>query len=253
MRLLTPNQSHEHSLKTLNALYEYDDFMASVGSMIDLGCGSGQDLEWWATRTTRDESMEPLNIRCTGVDQLAESANIVKKYSNINFQQIDFEQDIPGGKKFSYDLLWCHDAFQYCIDPLGTLAKWRQIAATDAMLVLILPQTTNVQQNSLNFSLPDGVYFHHTLVNLIYMLAVTGWDCASGFFFKAANDPWLHAIVYNSVQPPRPPKTTTWYQLCDSGLLPDSAIKSVMRHGFLRQQDLVLPWLDKNLYPYAKH
>ena len=69
MKFVHPGDSHSHSLQVLNALYEYDDFMASVGSMIDLGSGTGDDLIWWATATTRDEDPEPLNIRCYGIDQ----------------------------------------------------------------------------------------------------------------------------------------------------------------------------------------
>ena len=36
--------SHKHSLETLNALYQYDDFMSSIGTLVDLGCGNGDDL-----------------------------------------------------------------------------------------------------------------------------------------------------------------------------------------------------------------
>ena len=57
-----PGDSHQHSLETLNQLYEYDDFMLSLRTMVDLGCGSGDDLAWWATRTTRDDNPQPLNI-----------------------------------------------------------------------------------------------------------------------------------------------------------------------------------------------
>ena len=56
--------SHAHSLEILDALYQYDDFMASIKTLADLGCGKeGLDLEWWATRTTRDQSPVPLNIK----------------------------------------------------------------------------------------------------------------------------------------------------------------------------------------------
>ena len=79
------------------------------------------------------------------------------------------------------------------------------------------------------------------------MLALTGWDCRSGFFKKTPTDPWLHAVVYKSDQEPRDPKTTRWYDLVDAGLLPDTADKSIQKKGFLDQRDLVLPWLDKNL------
>jgi len=37
--------SHAHSLETLTALYEYDDFMQSIGIMADMGYGNGYDLE----------------------------------------------------------------------------------------------------------------------------------------------------------------------------------------------------------------
>ena len=76
----TPEQSHAHSLQTLNALYEYDDYMESVGTLVDLGCGAGLDLAWWASATTRDEYPRPLNIECVGVDQI-ESLPIAKKIS----------------------------------------------------------------------------------------------------------------------------------------------------------------------------
>ena len=39
-------ESHQHSLETLNQLYEYDDFMMSIGTLADIGCGDGKDLEW---------------------------------------------------------------------------------------------------------------------------------------------------------------------------------------------------------------
>ena len=80
-------ESHQHSLQTLNQLYEYDDFMGSIQTMVDLGCGAGLDLEWWATRTTRDDKPEPLNIKCAGVD-ICESVPVIKKYPNAIYHKI---------------------------------------------------------------------------------------------------------------------------------------------------------------------
>lgn len=247
MNLLTDQQSHQHSLQTLNALYEYDDFMYSVQSVVDLGCGSGLDLQWWATRTTRDESQTPLNIKCTGVD-LLESFPLARKYNNITYQQVDFEDTVAVMPNNKFDILWCHNSFQYAINPLQTLVKWRNIADSSSMLVLVLPQTTNYHQKHQNFWQHSGVYYHYSLVNLIQMLAVAGWDCRSGFFLKDQIDPWLHAVVYNSDQPARDPRKTSWYELAESSLLPESATASVMAHGYLKQQDLLLPWLDHSLH-----
>ena len=241
-----PEEAHNHSLQILNLLYEYDDFMESVGSVVDLGCGNGLDLEWWATRTTRDDNPQPLNIRCVGVDQL-DSLPVAKKYSNITYQKNDVESDLWHSKKLKFDVLWCHDSFQYLINPLETLKLWRNTTNEDAMLVLSVPDTVSIQRRQLSFTQPNGCYYHHSVVSLMHMLAVTGWDCASGFFQKRPSDPWINAIVYKSSTEPLDPATTTWYDLAEKNLIPKSAADSVERHGFIRQEDLVLPWLDKSL------
>ena len=241
----TPEDSHEHSLKTLNMLYEYDDFMESIGSIVDLGCGSGLDVEWWATRTTRDEKSEPLNIKCTGVD-LTTNAALSKAHPNLKYQQRDFEGLVehPDG---GFDILWCHDAFQYAVSPIQTLSRWWDITSPGGMLVIIVPQTTSIYRHQLSITQESGCYHHYSLVNLIHMLAVTGWDCKAGFFLKQPRDPWLHAIVYKSEHKPRDPRTTTWYDLVDLGILPETAEKSINAHGYLKQQDLIIPWLDHSL------
>jgi hypothetical protein len=245
-------QSHAHSLETLNWLYEHDDFMLSVDTLIDLGCGAGLDLEWWATRTTRDEKPEPLNISCTGVD-VADSLSVAHRYPNIVYQRNNFENQIHLTKKKKYDVLWCHDAFQYVINPLATLKLWWEIAEPGAMLCLILPQTTNIEHRRMSFVQPNGCYYHHSIVSLIHMLAVSGWDCNSGFFKKSPTDPWLHAVVYRSDTGPQDTAKTSWYQLAEQNLLPKSAADSVQRHGYVDQSELILPWLDKNLTWFGQH
>jgi SAM-dependent methyltransferase len=237
-------QSHQHSLQTLNELYEHDDFMESVGRMVDLGCGyEALDLQWWATRTTRDEDPLPLKIQCTGMDLLEKLSTEAKV--SASYQQVDIETVCQA--KHGYDVLWCHDTFQYMTNPLKTLSNWWHLSAENGMLVLIVPQTTNIEFNKLAFDQPSCCYYNHTLVSLIHMLAVNGWDCSAGFFSKQPNDPWLRSIVYRSNHLPRDPRKTSWYNLAEQGLLPASAVDSINKHGYLRQHDLLLPWLDKSL------
>lgn len=242
--MFTISTESRPSLKILNALREYDDFMESIKTLVDLGCGSGDDLEWWATIATRDEKPEPLNIKCNGVD-LIDQLPMARKHANVTYQRTDFEGTIHPPTEL-FDVLWCHDAFQYCIDPIGTLIKWRNISSNGAMLVIAVPQTMLVHKRQLFYHLPNGVYYHHTMVSLIKMLSVTGWDCRAGFFQQLPNDPWIRAVVYKSDQTFDNPKTMTWYDLADAKLLPESADRSILSHGFLRQQDLVLPWIDKS-------
>lgn len=220
--------------------------MESIRTVVDLGCGKGLDLEWWATRTTRDETPLPLNIKCVGVDLLPE-LEIAKKYQNITYQSTDFETTVYPHKDTKFDILWCHDSFQYAINPLQTLSKWWHVASDGAMLALIVPQTTNIRHHKLAFTQESGTYYHYTIVNILHMLAVSGWDCRGGFFKKNARDPWIHAIVYKSNIAPMDPKTTSWFDLMEKQLLPESADTSIYKHGQIEQQDLVLPWLDHSL------
>jgi len=239
------NESHEHSLEILNALGQYEDFMLSIKTLADIGCGSGKDLVWWATRTTNDDYAKPLNIQCQGIDIL-DNLPIATQYPNITYQKVDFEAGIyPPPDKF--DVLWCHNAFQYATNPIKTLTDWRDITTEGAMLAISIPQTTNIHHKDLDFTQQDGCYYHHTIVSLIHMLAVTGWDCKAGFFKVDPVGNWLHAIVYKSNKEPMDLKTTRWYDLVDAKLLPESAEKSILARGFLHQRDLVLPWLDKSL------
>lgn len=245
MTFRNAEESHAHSLEILNVLYEYDDFMESVGTLVDLGCGSGLDLEWWATRTTRDDDPRPLNIRCFGVDQ-QESLGVAKQYPNVIYQRGNFENSAWCPKKTRFDVLWCHNAFQYAINPIETLKSWREVANNDAMLIITVPETVTISRRMISYVQANGCYYHHSIVSLMHMLAITGWDCASGFFQKRVGSPWIDLAVYKSPVDPLD-TATTWYDLAEKNLLPKSAVESIERHGFVRQEDLVLPWLDKSL------
>lgn len=241
--------SHYHSLETLDVLETYSDFMKSVDTVADMGCGNGLDLEWWATRT--DEDGRPLNIKCTGFDR-PEDMGMTRRYKNISYVSQDFEDPIQIQTK-KFDVIWCHNSFQYVVDPFTTLRNWWHAMNTDGMLLIAVPQTTNIEFNTQAFDQPDLVWHNWTLTSLIHILALSGFDCSTGYFKKSMTDPWLHTAVYRSNHEPMNPKTTRWYDLADRGLLPISAVASIDRHGYLRQRDLVLPWLDKSLATFSRH
>jgi len=246
MTFATAQQSHAHSRRILDMLYEYDDFMSSITTLADLGCGTGTDLEWWATRTTRDDSPQPLNIQCKGLD-LVPALPLADRLDNVKFHSQDFEQPLELLDGKPYDVLWCHDAFQYCLNPVATLAQWWEAAAEGAMLAITVPQTTNMYRGHQHFTQESGVYNHFTVVSLIHMLAVSGWDCKNGFFLKEANDPWISAVVYKSTVRPMDPRKTSWYDLAEKDLLPLTAKDCVNRFGEVRQSELTLIWLNKAL------
>lgn len=245
----TAEDSHKHSLETLNLLYEYDDFMLSIGSICDMGSGLGHDTEWWASRTTRDENPIPLGIRCTAVD-----INKKPKFQDTTFEITYVKDNFETFEsKQKFDIIWSHDSFQYALDPLTTLKNWNRLLTPGGMVVIIVPQFTNLDYNRVAYDQPSGCYYNYTLVSMMHMLAVNGFDCKSGFFQKKVNDPWIKCIAYKSEHAPMNPRTNTWYTLLDRQLLPDSAENSITKFGYVRQHDLVLPWLDKSLEDFSRH
>ena len=247
----SPHEKHEHSFKNvLSYMYEYDDFMDSVGRVIDLGCDvEATDMLWWANATTRDETQTPLGIKCVGVNTF-EKLNV--KHSSISYQNHDIES--LNRVKKTFDIVWCYDQLQYLLNPYQALSNWWHIAEKDAMLVIAVPQTVNTEYHIQEYNLSLGHKYHYTMPQLIYMLAVSGWDCRSGFFKKTPGDPWLYAIVYKSDVEPMDPKETNIYKLVEqTELLPQCAVDGIHKYGKLRQRDLILPWLDKNIMIMEQH
>jgi SAM-dependent methyltransferase len=241
-RFRSADESHAHSLETLETLYEFDDFMQSVKTLVDMGCGSGLDLAWWASRTTRDINPRALNISCQGVD-LMPSLSMAQKHNNITYRSQDFECSLPPQKR-KFDVIWCHDSFQYVINPFHTLQLWKTMLSPEGTMILVVPQSTNLEFNRQAYDQIDGVYWNWTVVGLMHVLAVSGWNCSNAYFRKDADDPWIHVLLHNSADRPRDPKTARWYELAEAGMLPESAVNSINKHGYLRQRDLVLTWVD---------
>jgi SAM-dependent methyltransferase len=238
--------SHEHSLEILNLIYGYDSFLDSLKTIADMGCGAGLDTRWWAELMTRDDPPEPRNYLVYAVDkdvdQIDES---VKNLENVKIIQGNFEERVVPRQ---VDLIWAHDVFQYVQDPLGCLATWKSTLNTDGMMILSLPQSTywDDSRGQLVVSSHSHQYYSYNLLNLIYMLAVSGFDCRDAYFYRKKNSPWLYAAVYASTYGPLP--GASWYDLADRNLINDSIINSVNSYGYARLEDTLVVWLDKDFY-----
>jgi hypothetical protein len=235
--------SHDHSLRVLEILTGYDSFIDSLTVIVDMGAGAGLDINWWATLETRDEEPLPLNYDCYAVD--TNISRLDGLPSNVTVMQQDFET-VKLPKKA--DVIWCHDAFQFALNPMATLKNWNEQMNVNGMLMLILPQTSNHEYNRFMNRVYDFQYFNYNVCNLLYMLAVNGFDCKDSYMYKAPNDPWIHLAVYKSDVPPMDPRTTRWLDLDEKGMLHSSLSASIQQYGYLRQEDILLQWLDKNLY-----
>jgi SAM-dependent methyltransferase len=246
MAFKNPHDSHNHSLEVLNLLYEYDTFLESLSTIADMGCGAGLDAQWWATLTTRDEIPEPYNYRVFAIDKNIKQIepDVLASSKNIGVVEGDFEEAILPVK---VDLIWAHDSFQHARNPLKCLATWKKTLNENGMLVLSIPQTTYMDKNRLVVSNYNHQYYSYNVLNLIYMLAINGFDCRDAFFYRKPYTPWLYAAVYASEYDPIL-TNASWVDLAERKLIDDSLIESVNKYGYARLDDLVVRWLDKDFY-----
>lgn len=235
-----------HSRRFLDLFREYDDFLDSLSVVCDMGCGSGSDIEWWATLMSRDEPPRPYNYLCYAVDRNPNKLNEVPTYPNVHKIHRNFndERVLPRNA----DFIWAHDSLQYAPNPLITLRRWNEQMNVNGMLAVIVPQHSGVEYNRYFSTTHSFCFQHFTPANLIYMLAVNGFDCADAFMLKQHNEPWIYMAVYKSHIPPMDPDEVDLYQLADMGLLHWSAVNSINKHGYIKQEELCYTWLDKNVY-----
>jgi trans-aconitate methyltransferase len=244
-------ESHAHSLETLNLLYQYDSFLDSLETIADFGCGSGLDIKWWAELMTRDDPPEPHNYKCYAVDRnLKFLKPEVKSLPNVFTFENDFDAGHVGIVPRKIDLLWSHNSFQYVTNPLHTLKMWHGDMNLDGMLIMMFPLSTYFEYNRLQNCSWSGAYFNYNIVNMMYMLAVNGFDCRDAYFKTTDDNTWLNVAVYKSEIKPMDPKTTTWYELADLGILNDSVVDCIQRFGYVKQEEIITSWLDKDFYQH---
>lgn len=243
-RFSTPYQSHEHSLKTLSLLRQYDQFFENLSSVADMGCGAGHDIHWWATQ--EDLSYDPpvpFNFNCYAVDRSLKNIQAVMP-ENVHTVEADFENRVVLPKPV--DFIWCHDAFQYCVNPLNTLKLFNQQLNENGMLYICVPVNRYLEFGRVTKRTANYEYFEYTMPNLVYMLAVNGFDCRDAYFLKESGDTWLQAAVYKTGIEPMDPRETSWYTLSEHNLLNDSMKESLNKYGYVKEDDLIFGWLDKD-------
>ena len=237
---------NRHATHILETIQQYDTFLESIRTVADMGCGAGEDAYWWATLENYNDPPEPYNFNVFAIDKDPGKISQVPVLKNINkiCDSYDKENLFP----VSVDLMWAHDSLQYSTNPLKTLRMWNSYMTVNGMLLISIPQSNGVEYNRYYSRTHSGCYFNYTPTSLIYMLAVNGFDCRDAYLLKKFNDPWIQMAVYKTDVSVMDPDTTNWYDLADKNLLHPSMVSSINTHGFLPQEEILMPWLDKENY-----
>ena len=250
MMFSSAHESHAHSMQTLQYLDGFTDFKLSIKNLLDIGCGEGLDLDWWANATDNDlENPQPLNINCVGLDVKPK-----QPYNNKNIMLVKHDFNTQDRLPFSerkFDVVWCHDTLQYAHSPLKLLGAISKQMAVNSMLYLCVPSTINVVHHRFKNYTFANQYSTFTLSQLIYLLALNGFDCADAYFKKPAFEDYIEVICYKNQDPVD--YASTWYQLDEFGLLSENMSEIVTRIGYLTDNGLITKWLDGEVFDYRHH
>lgn len=236
------------SQEVLDTLATYEDYMSQLEVVADMGSGAGHHSAWWA----KQELSSVNKSRKYTVLAVDDAVALDNKNRSSNVRQIRKDWDATGIQPGKVDLIWCHDSFHLSIDPVATLRHWNQLMADNGMLIISLRQNTYIDDLSRwQVDLQHGCYYSWTMTMLIRMLATCGFDCREGFLRQRRHDPYLWAAVYKSSHAPMDLKTTKWYDLLDKKLTPVSVDQCIMSFGHVKQEYLMLEWIDHQRYDLA--
>ena len=246
----TEQESHEHSLQTLEQLNEHYEFKTSVSNVLDIGCGRELlDLKYWANMTDEFDENNPgrrLNIDCVGLNKILIGPPAEK---NISVVQHDFNTEQGMGKfKKKFDVVWCHDVMQYSWSPLWFLNHVNKVTADGGMLYLCVPSTINTLYHRFESYTKSEYFSTFTITQLIYLLALNGFDTKDFYIKKEPYTDRIEVMTYKVSKPLD--YSTTWYQLMEKDLLTPNMGEIIFQKGYLTNQGLVTTWIDGTVFDY---
>lgn len=252
INMWTTQQSHEHSLQTLELLDGFDDFKASIKHLADFGCGQGLDLEYFANMQEYDEDGLPsryLDINCVGFDLTCEK--IKPQRHNIKYKNWDLNNHKDAMWSVPFDVVWCHDVMQYLHSPVNFLRFVNKNMNTGGMLYLGVPSTVSVLHNRFQNYTPSGHLNTFTVSQIIYLLALSGFDVKDFYLNKHKHTDYIDVVIYKERDPL--PIDTSWYAMVDMGILNEQQQELVLKNNILSDQGLTALWLNGVVQDFRWH
>jgi SAM-dependent methyltransferase len=244
--LSNPANSRLHSLNFLQQIYGYPEMLESIDSVLDVGSRDGHDAFWWAMCDDGDETNPiPLNINVTALDKNP-IWNTDFEHKNINKVKGDWDE-ITFDKKF--DVVWAHSVLQEAKDPLKFLHKMNKVCSDGGVLCLSFPSNVNTFYGEPDHRVYDTATHHITIVSLIHMLALSGFNTRDGFLHKQPNTNIINAFVYKDSNDIYDYNEKTISDLLE--LMPEICSEQINKFGYLTNKGLLLKWLSGTIVDYS--
>jgi SAM-dependent methyltransferase len=142
---------------------------------------------------------------------------------------------------FQVDAVWSHHCLEHIPNPTGALLQWRRMLSDGGRLFLTVPE--------IGHTVSSGHINNFNLTQLVYLLAVCGFDCSEKSFTRSRSH--LRADVKKSklYDPNKQGTTTSLNELADYGLFPPSATKAIRDRNRFSAHNLHFSWSDKLFRP----
>ncbi|HEY9217404.1 MAG TPA: class I SAM-dependent methyltransferase [Phenylobacterium sp.] len=148
------------------------------GRMLDVGCGEGFALAWFAQRGWTVRGLDHSSAGLAAQNpQLIEKLTTGDVFANL--------QGLIGAGE-TYDLVWLNHVLEHVVDPVALLRSLRRLVAPGGVLVVTVPNDASALQEDLLaagdiperfwIALPDHLSYF-TGESLARTCAETGWTC----------------------------------------------------------------------------
>jgi SAM-dependent methyltransferase len=241
-----------HSLRILNEIETHRELMMSVKNVLDIDSGIGLDSEWWATRTDLDdENPQPLDIDVHAISYVDEMKQEVTNLPNVEYNTAPWKFWEGPIKSKKFDVVWGHCFLHKYHDPYEVLRGINTLQEKDGLLCITVPKINNFFYNEPDVRVYPKVYTDINIVNLIYGLALAGYDCRDAYFLQDRNSNLLNFVGYKDSNDTYEPNEVTVYDLLEMERLPTSMIQQMEKFGYISNKNLLLSWMDGTLVDYS--
>lgn len=135
------------------AEYVYQLVSKQSGRLLDMGCGRGLILDYFAA----------LGFGVTGADISPDAVTLVSEKGHAAFI-LDIERDEPEGK---YDIILCLELLQQCYYPMRALKRLKDALEYDGEMIVSVPNEFHiVSRLKILFGQSHLGHFHHSHIRL---------------------------------------------------------------------------------------
>jgi 2-polyprenyl-3-methyl-5-hydroxy-6-metoxy-1,4-benzoquinol methylase len=148
------------------------------GSFLDVGCGEGFALAWFAAAGW---SVEGIDYSIAGLESM--NPDFISHVECGDLFEI-LERRISGGER--HDIVWLTNVLEHVINPVNLLKSFRHLVAPDGILVVTVPNDGSTYQEFLLdngyiphrfwIAIPDHLAYF-TYESLARTAEATGWKC----------------------------------------------------------------------------